>query len=225
MHLTLETLARLVDEEATPAEAEHLRRCVSCREELETLRDEVAALAELPRLVPPPPSAWPALEKRLRAEGLIAPAPEAGRVPEAARPSPWGGARLLRLAAAIALFLLGGGAGFAAHAALDAGAADSGPGGAIASPATTVEDAARQLAEAEAVYRSALARYNELAGVPIMGDPLTRLATLETILLTTGEALSASPADPVINGYHLTALAQREATMQQLVLASDEKWY
>ena len=103
MHLTLETLARLVDEEATPAEAEHLRRCVSCREELETLRDEVAALAELPRLVPPPPSAWPALEKRLRAEGLIAPAPEAGRVPEAARPSPWGGARLLRLAAAIAL--------------------------------------------------------------------------------------------------------------------------
>ena len=34
-------------------------------------------------------------------------------------------------------------------------------------------------------------------------------------MLTTRAALGQSPADPVINGYHLTALAQRNATIKQ----------
>ena len=216
-HLDLETLARLIDEPATAAEAAHLEACAECRSELDALRDDIAALKELPDLLPPPPRAWPALEARLRNEGLIR---EPARVHA-------GGARF-RLAASVALLILGGISGFALRGWI--GASPAAPmatvvPGAAASTPATADEAERALREAEAAYLAALARFAEFAPASRTSDPVARLAALEDILFTTREALNAAPADPIINGYHLSALAQREATVRQIALTPGDRWY
>lgn len=218
-HLSLEALARLVDEPPTAEEVEHLEACAECRRELDELIAQTAALGDLPDLFPPPADAWPALAERLRQEGLIRSVPRTRRFVFPA----------MRAAAAVLIFFAGGAAGFLARGELDtpgtmAGLEESGPLPRI-EPVNDVEQAARILAEAEQSYRAALAQYTELAGIGAGVDPIARLAALENIVLTTGRALQEAPADPVINGYHLTALAQREATMRQLVRTSDGSWY
>lgn len=93
-HLDLEQLARLVDEPAEPAEAEHLRGCLVCRRELGEMRAQTEALASLddPQV---PPALWVALEALLLEEKLI-------RTPAKARPM--GFSRVhLRIAASLAL--------------------------------------------------------------------------------------------------------------------------
>jgi hypothetical protein len=106
-HLDLETLARLVDEAPEPAEALHLRDCLPCRRELAEMREQTLALAGLGEMEPPA-GAWAALEARLVEEKLVrAPAPaRPARVLALYRPQ-------LRIAAGLALFLLGGAAGAA----------------------------------------------------------------------------------------------------------------
>lgn len=239
-HLSLEDLARLIGEAPEPAEAEHLAECETCRAELDALRVNTAALAELPDLLPPPPDAWPRLKARLRAEGLIVPEAEGvasvRRTPrdgsladDRSRDSRSAG---LRVAAAAVLFLLGTLSGFGLSG-LSAGAgADS---AATTSPAVAdatseadpyaleVEALARGLESAEAAYLEALTRYAEFAANETEFDPWARLAALEEIVVMTREALTQAPADPIINGYHLTALAQREATIRRL--AADRGWY
>src|SRR5688572_30942550 len=69
-HLTLETLARLIDEAPDPTENGHLDICEACRTELEALRADAAALRALPD-PEPPIAAWLALEQRLGREGLM----------------------------------------------------------------------------------------------------------------------------------------------------------
>ncbi|HEX8272034.1 MAG TPA: hypothetical protein VF615_05250, partial [Longimicrobiaceae bacterium] len=95
-HLTLEAVARLVDEAPGPDEALHLGECLLCRRELAEMRAQTGALARLSD--PEPPAvAWAALEARLAEEGLLrrrAPAP---------REHAW-----LRAAAAVALLVAGG---------------------------------------------------------------------------------------------------------------------
>lgn len=68
--LTLEDLARLVDEEPTPEEQAILNRDGSARRQLEALRDQTAALKDLPAVLPPP-DGWEQLRDRLVAAGLI----------------------------------------------------------------------------------------------------------------------------------------------------------
>ena len=89
----------------------------------------------------------------------------------------------------------------------------------------TMDEAAEYLRGAEAVYLQALTRYAELASQAQSGDPIARLAALQSIVMTTQAALNETPTDPVINGYHLTALAQRDATLRQVAQASREQWY
>lgn len=51
------------------------------------------------------------------------------------------------------------------------------------------------------------------------GSPIayrSRLAALDRVISTTREAMRDAPHDPVINGYYLTTLGQREATLRQL---------
>ncbi|HEX7118439.1 MAG TPA: hypothetical protein VF212_06605 [Longimicrobiales bacterium] len=217
-HLTLEALARLVDEPPTAAEASHLEACAGCRRELDALIGQTVALRDLPDLLPPPADAWPALAGRLHREGLLS---KGRRFRRPALP-------FARIAAAAVIFVVGGAAGFAARGGVDrstlAAREPAAPPRSI-QPVSDVEDAARRLAEAEASYRAALAQYTQLAGAEPGADPIARLAALDHIVLTTRQALREAPADPVINGYHLTALAQREATMKQLVRATDRIWY
>ncbi|HEX6062674.1 MAG TPA: hypothetical protein VFZ04_00570 [Longimicrobiales bacterium] len=243
-HLTLETLARLVDDAPDPTEAGHLDICPQCREELEALRADAAVLHALPD---PDPSIaqWIRLEQRLEREGLMR------------RNWRWQPA-LLRLAAALVIFVLGAvaatlalrprerqlmtandaplrtvtaqpetvyvpAATLAENAlpAMERAPAPT-PVGAVA--ARTPEEAMARLRSVESDYMAALTRYSELSGRLDDGDPLARLAALESIVATTRAALGRAPADPVINGYHLTAVAQRDALLRQ-VSASGSNWY
>jgi hypothetical protein len=264
-HLNPETLARLVDDAPDPAERTHLEACGACRQELEDMRADLAALQALPA-IEPPPSHWQKLERQLAAEGLL-------RRPR--MPLSWQAAAM-RAAAAILVFLLGGAAGAAwmgertepgIMAAVDPNttvldprivpqpieriepetrapvpppvrsAARSGPG---VLPVTdniltaallsgrmpqTRDEATVFLSEAEALYMAALDRLANLGPDATTGDPLTRIAALEGIVAITRAALGRAPADPVLNGYHITAIAQREAALRQLASTTGGNWF
>jgi hypothetical protein len=244
-HLTLETLARLIDDAPDPTEAGHLDICRDCRDELEALRADAAALHALPD---PDPSLaqWVRLEQRLEREGLLR------------RSWRWQPVAL-RMAAAVVIFVLGGVSAALvtrpsntrymtandtpARQVIEQPVAVPAPNTTLASdavtqaeppvqrvpavalaPARTAEEAASRLRTAESGYLAALERYAELSGRIEEGDPLARLAALESIVATTRAALGRAPADPVINGYHLTAVAQRDALLRQ-VSASGQTWY
>lgn len=212
-HLTLEALARLVDEAPRADERRHLAECQSCRQELEELVEQTESLAALPKMTPPP-DLWPALRQELRDQGLVA----TSRVRPAA---PW-----IRAAAAVVLFLTGGATGFAVRGAAggpaDVAAArpqadgtgmlalDPAPGG----------DLSRDVERAQQVFAAALDRYM-MANSTAAPDPAARLAALDNIVLTTAEALNESPADPVINSYHLTAVAQRNELLRQIAASGE----
>jgi hypothetical protein len=44
----------------------------------------------------------------------------------------------------------------------------------------------------------------------------SRLAALDRVISASREAMREAPHDPVINGYYLTTIGQREATLRQL---------
>jgi hypothetical protein len=92
-------------------------------------------------------------------------------------------------------------------------------------PPRTMDEAAALLRDTEEFYLGALARYAELATQAEAGDPIARLAALQSIVMTTQAALTQTPADPVINGYHLTALAHRDATLRQVAAVTSDSWY
>lgn len=217
-HLSPEELARLVDEAPTAKEADHLERCAECHSEWMLLRRQTAELTALPPLSPPAHE-WRMVEARLREEGLIR------------RPIglDWR-AGTLRAAAALTFFLIGGATGYAARGE-GPGVADpsrAGPEGAMmASAPASLDDAAAAVLTAEADYLDALAAYNRVVAAQGQSpdDMVARLAALQSIVLTTRAALSEAPADPVINGYHFTALAQRDAVLQQIASVSEEPWF
>lgn len=267
-HLTLEALARLVDEPAGPDEAAHVASCLVCRRELDEMRAQTHALAGLDD-PDPAPEAWFRLETALRAEGLIR--DEAVR--SAAR---YAGRGWLRIAAGVALFLLGGAGGMylrgrspgpvAAGPALrgDPVVVRPGDGGRFAAagpvagpdvdprgtepetgagvrltsaggdgaaprgrrvPSPEQAAAARELAEAEAGYLTALQRYANIADPQSGADAATRMAALDRMVTTTRAALENAPDDPVINGYHLAALRERDELRRQMAQPAENDWF
>lgn len=93
------------------------------------------------------------------------------------------------------------------------------------SHARTADEAARYMREAEGAYLAAMTRLAELTEVQT-SDPAVRLATLDGIVVTTGAALERAPADPVINGYHLAARAQRDALLRTVSSTPEQDpWY
>lgn len=217
-HLTLEAIARLLDEAPDTEAATHLDTCADCRQQLEDMRADRAALAALP-MIEPPPDSWPSLEERLAEEHLI--------TPHLAQR--YWLSRVGRVAAAIVVFTVGLGTGLAWHGGTThpPGLAENTDLPSIQAPAHpgSREAAEATLRQAESVYLTALTQYAEVADDNDSADPMTRLAALEGIVLTAREALGHAPADPVINGYLLTALAQREATLKQIATTTDRKWF
>ena len=216
-HLTLETLARLVDEAPTGAEEAHLVECAACRRELEALRAQTESLATMPNMAPPP-DLWPELRTQLRSEGLV-------RRRMRPRVSP----TLTRLAAGLALFLAGGATGFAARgpAPADTGPVAAEPTAVPAAPAQRplaldrdTGDLTADVERAQEMFAAALDRYM-MENSTRAPDPAARLAALDNIVLTTAEALNESPADPVINSYHLTAVAQRNELLRQIAASGE----
>ncbi|MBW3553236.1 MAG: hypothetical protein KY466_06995 [Gemmatimonadetes bacterium] len=217
-HLTLEALARLLDEAPSAEEEGHLAGCEVCRDELAALRGQTDALASLPKMVPAP-EAWAELRDRLEDERLIA----------GAAPRRFYGP--LRTAAAIVLFAGGGLLGYgvrgnaedapSTEVVADRGVlAENGAGTAVEPAPREQQGGLRRVEEAQEAFLSALDQYMAATGTS-PSDPATRLATLDNIVLTTAEALNEAPADPVINSFHLTALAQRNAMLRQISTSSD----
>lgn len=276
-HLDLEQLARLVDEPAEPAEAEHLRGCLVCRRELAEMRAQTEALASMED--PQVPSAlWAALEAQLLEEKLI-------RAPAKLRPL--GFSRVhLRIAASLALFLMGGAAGAVlwrtpqprsidtlasapaqaprtaarpaalmsapevtyvteapAQAPADGNGARLAMNGAATDPPATpkavaprrtpprrataaeADRAARELMQAQAAYMAALQRLAAIADPASGNTPETRLAALDRLVQLTAEALDRVPGDPVINGYHLAAVAERTAVRREMDRDASTEWF
>lgn len=214
-HLSIETLARLIDEVPSEEETAHLDHCDECRNELEGLRADAAALAGLPE-IEPPSTQWLAVESRLAAEGLLRPA--------ARRASQRWFRPAMQAAAAIVIFIVGSYTGsMLGLRAVD----DTATVASSTSVPVTADAAAAAVRDAETSYLTALTRYAELAQRTDPVDPLARLAALESIVLTTRAALGQAPADPVINGYHLTALAQRDATIKRMASTSSagQTWF
>lgn len=220
-HLTIETLARLVDEPASATEAEHVEHCEDCRIELEGLRADAAALASLPELRAPRHH-WDTVEARLRDEGLTRTA-SAGGIAFPGRT--WRFA--LRAAAALAIFALGNTSALVFLRANDANVAQPVEDARLVSRTSpqTRDQAAAAVRAAEATYIDAFTNYLRMDNTARSDDPLARLAALESIVQTTRAALGEAPADPVINGYHLTAIAQRDAIIRQLASSSDQTWF
>ena len=268
-HLTLETLARLVDEPGAADEAAHLASCLVCRRELDEMRAQTRALAGLDD-PEPAPEAWFRLESALRSEGLIRDVP--------ARPGVrWAGRGWLRIAAGLALFVLGGAAGLYLSGARQTQVASGEPetprgapvivhgpapdGGRLVAGGPEIEPqgplvvepvetgagarltsagapaarrrppmspeaarAARQLAEAEAGYLVALQRYASIADPQSGADEDTRMAALERMVATTRAALETAPDDPLINGYHLAAVRERDDLRRQMA-QTDADWF
>jgi hypothetical protein len=273
-HLDLEQLARLVDEPAEPAEAEHLRGCLVCRRELAGMRAQTEALASLddPEV---PPALWAALEAQLLEEKLI-------RTPTKVRPL--GLSRVhLRIAASLALFLMGGAAGAMLWrtpearsiatlnpASAEAPRATSRPASLMTPPEVTyvakppaqtdgngarlamngttdppataqavaprrtaprrataaeADRAARELMQAQAAYMAALQRLAAIADPASGNTPETRLAALDRLVQLTAEALDRVPGDPVINGYHLAAVAERAAVRREMDKDASTEWF
>jgi len=253
-HLSLETIARIADEGPSVEENRHLDVCAACRTELDAMREDVHALGLLPD-VAPAPDQWQALEQRLVAEGLLHARRQvawyqgpqlmqaaaavvlfiggaaAGRMTMTAPPPPVVAQR--DAPAQVAPLQQ---QDIATSPMLDpapaqpVAAAEPPRNVQLASndfgrPANTADEAAALLRQVEDLYATVLSRYAELSGQAQGGDPVARLAALQSIVNTTQAALNQAPTDPIINGYHLTALAQRDAVLRQLTARNQAAWY
>lgn len=213
-HLNPETLARIVDGPATDTEVAHLDACAACRGELERMREEIAALGELPDPAPPP-GLWDRIEA-----GLDEP------VGRDRSTIPW-----IRAAAAIAVFAIGAASGWMLR-----GPATSRPPSPNVAEQTGSPFAEREAADpegrlrrAEEAYARAVRDYLEAhpQADPVAVVPYERMAALQGIALTARAALEQAPEDPVIDRYYRTAVSQQQALMSNVAVpvSEDEPWF
>ena len=215
-HLTMDTLARLVDEPSRPEEAKHLAECEACAAELAELRAQTESLASLPEILPPLGD-WDVLEAQLRSEGLVRDLGLFQKLGLARTPA-W-----MPAAAAVVLFLAGTAVGVGV----------SGREGGVETTTTplaaaSVEDAAGAVRAAEQQYVSAVSRYRELmeqqGGDAAEVDPVSRYAALEHLVSVSQAAVRQAPGDPFLNGFLASALAERDAAARQVSVSRDN-WF
>ncbi len=226
-HLTLEELARLVDEDPTSEEALHLDGCAGCRAELTWMERQRGELALLPALRPPPDS-WSELEGRLASEGLLS--------AERGSSEGWIGRPVLQIAASLVLLLLGVGVGMLlpepASSPGSEFAAGQLPG--VEAEALSLDEAREWVEITEDWHRLALMQYrDQLAslgqtptGDPGAGpDPETRHAAIEALMEAGQAALRQAPTDPFLNGLLLNVQVEREASREGMVRPARSQWY
>jgi len=221
-HLPPERLAALTDEPPTAVELGHLASCELCAHERAAYESLRALSAIEQTRIGTPLTSWDSLAPALRADGTI----DTGEWRVARRERRLQNAWLQ--AAAAVLLLLGGVAygRYSARTLVAAGGAStaevSATSLATGAPAAfeNVDEARAAKAQYELLYQSAamyLAEHDTTEYGPTSPAAIRhRLATLDEVGATVRQALSESPADPVINGYYLTTLGQREATLRQL---------
>jgi hypothetical protein len=231
LHLHTERLAELADGTPTAEEVAHLAACDTCAHEREAYRSLLLMAAAEREPFGLPLTRWDAIA----AELSVVDQPVLSIAPDIA-PRIRRGSRTLRIAAG--LLLLAGGAmlGRASAGArvlpgsaeqLVAADAPQAPTSVAQSRAAYDSTTFASADEARAAQRRSEALYQQAAAFLARvdttgigsGSPVayqSRLAALDRVISTTREAMREAPHDPVINGYYLTTLGQREATLRQL---------
>jgi hypothetical protein len=220
-------LAALVDESPTTAELAHLTGCAECARERVVYRNLGELAASESATIGAPLSEWSSLRRALVADGAV----DTGRgvLPSMSRRmrSPW-------LQAAAAVLLVAGGmmagrwtvgasllaTNTSAPAAGSAATADSAPSIDSTAHFASLDEARMAQARAQLAYQAAtafIAQTDTAGRAPESPSAMrTRLAALDQAYRVMGRALDEAPYDPVINGYYLTTLGQRDATIRQL---------
>ena len=237
LHLHTERLAELGDGVHTPEEAAHLASCDVCAHEREAYLSLVAMAQEERAAFGLPLTRWDAIAAELAAPNLEVNT----RVALAPRSQRW----LLQIAAGLLLVAGGAMLGRLSTGARALPAARATPASTVTAAAAlpaSVEPASDSAAftsidEARAAQRRSEVLYQQAAAFLARvdttgagnGSPVayrSRLAALDQVITTTREAMREAPHDPVINGYYLTALGQREATLRQLntALPASLRW-
>jgi len=219
-HLSPERLAALVDETPTAAELAHLAGCAECARERAAYRNLVELAVNRSASIASPLTSWDALRPALAQDGII----DGGKRSPVAKERfgrPW------RQAAAAVLLISGG----LVAGRLSAGASLL-PRTAALSTQTgssnidslphfrSVDDARAAQTQAQALFQNATAfiaqQDTTITPAESPAAMRTRLAALDRTRQVLGEALNQAPSDPVINGYYLTTVGQREATLRQM---------
>ena len=83
----------------------------------------------------------------------------------------------------------------------------------------SIDDARAAQTQSQLVYQNAtayLAQHDTSRAIEAPAAMRTRLAALDRTQQVLNQALSEAPYDPVINGYYLTTVGQREATLRMI---------
>jgi hypothetical protein len=217
LHLSIERLAALADEQPTADERAHLVSCELCARELQAQRALFSMAASERESIGVPLTEWDTLANRLKTEGLI--------VPSAARRDYSVGLR-----AAAVLLLIGAGAligrASAGTALIPGGFTGTEPTEVSARavpdslPTTfaSVEEARRWRRVYANAYQSTVTYLaaNDSGSQETPAVMRTRLSALDRVSRAMREALNDAPYDPVINDFYLNSFGQREATLRQL---------
>lgn len=208
VHLSDETLSELLDGGQVAGAAEHLAKCALCQSELDGLRQLRSELRELPALEAPP-ELWSRIADRL-------PGDRARR----RRRLGWPGLIALQAAAMAAVFVIGLGLGRLIQKG------DSQPEGGVPELVVAQESGPASLSAAMAEVRRRGAEYDQALrtlqqlarqeGAPLPFVSRERLASLDALVEASRTALSADPADPMLNSYLFAALEERDAVMKQM---------
>jgi len=232
-HLSTDRLAALGDDEPTPAEAAHLNACAECTRERVAYRTLVAMAHAERDSIGLPLTRWDAIAGALAADAPVQARPRIALAPPAAKTAIRRFMRMPLQAAAAVLLVAGGvfaGRMTANLPTVPVVARSDVPGrsapvrnvGLSADSVffSSVDEAREVQLRSEAIYQQAAAFLadHDSSGASD-GNPVvvqSRLAALDQVISTTREAMRQAPHDPVINGYYLTTLGQREATLRQL---------
>jgi hypothetical protein len=232
LHLSIERLAALADEQPTAAEQAHLAACAPCAQEVEAHRSLLAMAGSERDTLGIPLTRWDTLAQRLRTEGLLS-ADQPGSV-TAEWAAPIGKRKLsskawMRFAAAIMLVASGALMGRATtNEPLLPGLVDRPAQGIAVLPGidsvptafASVEQADRFKQIYADGYQAAVSYLaaHDSAAQPTETPAVmrARLAALDRVSRTMREALNDAPYDPVINDFYLNSFGQREATLRRL---------
>jgi hypothetical protein len=223
-HLSPERLAALADEPPTAAELAHLAGCADCSRERAAHRELGKLAAGSARSIGAPLTNWESLRPALLADGVIDTGRGSGLVSRSRRrPSGW-----LQAAAAVALVAGGAAAGRVSARVPATNVAPSAPSRAAqidsAPRFRTLDEARAAQTQSQMLYQNAtayLAQYDTTSReIDSPAAMRTRLAALDRTQQVLNQALTEAPYDPVINGYYLTTVGQREATLRMINTAA-----
>lgn len=223
LHLSTDRLAALGDELPTPAESAHLAICEPCSRERSAYQTLVSMAHAEHAQLGMPLTRWDAISSALAAGAPLA----ATQVTSLRRTPRW------PMQAAAALLLMAGGAMLGRKSAgatlipvpavpttvATAPASDSARRATDSVSFASIDAARAAQQRAELRYQQAAAFLAEHDSTGADDSPVayrSRLAALDRVISTTREAMREAPHDPVINGYYLTTIGQREATLRQM---------